>query len=191
MNRPGNSAPADFLPGLSGVWPRGGRSGILLNDVNVYDRLALDGERIVYQSDGSGVDEQDAFEIYVMKLDSLSVTRFTRNDSWDGRPVWSPDGRRMAFETERDRNLLSRMLRNAHEIHVMNSDGSDARALTRDYNRPNRSPSWSPSGLRIAHESGNHPQHEIYVVFADGSEAVRLTDTGGENAGPSWGPSTR
>ena len=69
----------------------------------------------------------------------------------------------------------------------MNSDGSGAKALTKDYNKPNKSPVWSSNGRHIAYESGNHPHHEIYVVNADGSDTYRLTDSGGENAGPSWG----
>ena len=146
-----------------------------------------DGSMIAFHSNRSGDGEPESYEIYVVTLDSSEVTRLTRNDAWDGNPRWSRDGRRIAFESERDRGLISRALRNAHEIYIMDSDGTRAKALTRDYNKPNKSPSWSPSGRQIAYESGNHPQHEIYVVNADGTDTYRLTDSRDENAGPSWG----
>ena len=146
-----------------------------------------DGSMMAFQSNRSGIGESESYEIYVMTLDRSALTRLTNNDAWDGNPRWSRDGRRIAFESERDRGLISRALRNAHEIYIMDSDGTGAKALTRDYNKPNKSPSWSPNGRQIAYESGNHPQHEIYVVNADGTDTYRLTDSRDENAGPSWG----
>ena len=146
-----------------------------------------DGNVIAFHSDRSNVGDSESYEIYLMTLDGAVVTRLTDNDAWDGNPRWSRNGLRIAFETERDRNRLSRRLRNAHEIYIMNSDGSGAKALTKDYNKPNKSPAWSPNGSHIAYESGNHPQHEIYVVNDDGSDTYRLTDSRDENAGPSWG----
>ena len=57
-----------------------------------------------------------------MNADGSGQRRLTRNPAGDSAPVWSPDGRRIAFVSERDGNP---------EIYVMNTDGSGQRKLTR------------------------------------------------------------
>ncbi|NIM52761.1 MAG: hypothetical protein GTO22_26535, partial [Gemmatimonadales bacterium] len=39
-----------------------------------------------------------------------------------------------------------------------------------------REPAWSPDGTRIAFASNRDGNYEIYVMDADGSNPVRLTD---------------
>lgn len=79
-------------------------------------------------------------------------------------PTWSPDGRKIAFASERDGNS---------EIYVMNADGSNVTRLT---DAGGNFPAWSPDGRRIAFASGGGP--DIYVMNADGSIVTRLTDAG-------------
>ena len=54
-------------------------------------------------------------------MDASGVTRLTYSDTYDVAPVWSPDGRRIAFSSERDGNP---------EVYVMNADGSGVTRLT-------------------------------------------------------------
>ena len=51
-----------------------------------------------------------------MNADGSSVMNLSRNPAYDFARAWSPDGNRIAFESERDGNK---------DIFVMNSDGSD------------------------------------------------------------------
>ena len=62
-------------------------------------------------------------------------------------PVWSPDGRRIAFLSRRD---------GGKEVYVMSADGSGQRRLTRDASVP-AAPAWSPDGRKIAFEGGPTP----------------------------------
>src|SRR6185436_11226570 len=55
-------------------------------------------------------------------------------------PAWSPDGRKLAFVSERDGNA---------EIYVMNADGSAQENLTRQPANDSH-PAWSPDGRKIA-----------------------------------------
>ena len=55
-------------------------------------------------------------------------------------PAWSPDGRKIAFVSDRDGNS---------EIYVMNADGSGQRRLTRNP-AYDADPAWSPDGRTIA-----------------------------------------
>ena len=123
-------------------------------------------------------------EIYLMNADGSGLRRLTRNTVGDRNPVWSPDGRRIAFE-------------NNWQVNVMNADGSRQRRLTRNGGR-NFVPAWSPDGQQIAFERrlgrkkygpcngcGRASTFEIWVMNADGSGQRRLTKQGAQ---PGWSP---
>ena len=90
------------------------------------------------------------------------VGNLTSNPATDEWARWSPDGKQIAFGSDRD---------GVFEIYIMNADGGDLRRLT-DPPKLGRYPSWSPDGRSIIFRSGI----DIAVVPADGrGPAVSLT----------------
>ena len=109
------------------------------------------------------------------------ATRLTVHDAWDASPAWSPDGSRIAFNSDRDGNT---------EVYAVYADGSGVARLT--YNDAvDGDPAWSPDGRRIAFESTRDGNWEIYVMDADGSGVTRLTHNDAYDWSPAWSPDGR
>ena len=140
------------------------------------------------------------YEIETSNIDGTERRRLTENDTFEHFPVWSPDGERLAFISDRDLSTYPRSLGIPEAgLYTMAADGSDVRSLTpslqEDLPETNdgvamHAPSWSPDGRRIAfvvNEGKDHPyRRAIYVVMEDGSNLTRISEA---LSAPSWSPS--
>jgi TolB protein len=137
--------------------------------------------RIVFRRSPRGANP-DA-DIWVMDADGGNVHPLVQSAGADERyPVFSPDGTKLAFTSNRD---------GQYELYVAAADGSAPVRLTTNPGYDS-APSWSPDGTQIAFERGatldDEPSKDIWVMRADGSDQRRLTSTAGVDEGPAWSP---
>jgi len=106
--------------------------------------------------------------------------RLTSAEGNDLSPVYSPDGRRIAFESNRDGNT---------EIYVMNADGSNQRNVSNFPGAADHGPVWSPDGRQIMFYSNRAGNWDIFVMSVDGQNVVNLTNTPDvDEQEPFWRP---
>jgi TolB protein len=104
--------------------------------------------------------------IYVYDLTTRKTRQVTHGQGIEFDPSLSPDGKRVAWRSNRKGN---------EEVRVANVDGTHVRNLTR-HRAVDYAPAWSPNGRRIAFASsrGGSLPH-IWVMNADGTNVHVLT----------------
>ena len=102
------------------------------------------------------------FDILVINADGTDPVNLTNTSQFnEGNPAWSPDGRRIAFASNRgSQNSNS-------NIWVMDADGSNPRLATTAVGH-NTEPAWTPDSRRLVFQSTRDFNPEIYIVEVDG-----------------------
>jgi WD40-like Beta Propeller Repeat len=120
----------------------------------------------------------DRLDIGITNADGTGRAVLTTDPATDQWPEWSPDGRKIAFLSDRDGEF---------DIFVMDADGSNQTSLTPGPGREIH-PQWSGDGTKMAFFSNRDGNDEIYVMDADGSNQTRLTNNPLEDQYPYWSP---
>ena len=129
--------------------------------------------RVVYMvKDGGG-----HWQVWVANANLSRATKLTRGHYDSGWAVWSPDGMRLAFDSNRT-DQTPNDSRHVNDVFLMKPDGSGVKKLT-DSNGVSGDAAWSPSGSLIAFDAdrGNRRGFAaIYVVDASGRSLRRITN---------------
>ena len=104
----------------------------------------------------------------------IKVIGSTRRDE---NPHLSPDGKKMAFESNRS---------GSRELWIADADGGNQLQLTNFAGPLTSNARWSPDGRELAFDSRPEGRAQIYLVNANGGQVRRLTNDIYDNLAPSW-----
>jgi len=135
-----------------------------------------------------------------MNADGSGQKSLTNQAGDDGHPHWSPDSKRIVFNSARTSpDLKADWSKQFHEVFSMNADGSDLRQLTAA-KTVSTYPSFSPDGKRICFRrvvdtpgyqwdlTASARNSEVFVMNADGSNPINLTNNAAYDGWPMWSP---
>ena len=135
-------------------------------------RISPDGSKIAFTYKG---------DIFTVPAKGGAATRLTSNSAYEAMPVWSPDGRKIAFTSDREGGA---------DIYIMNADGGEATRLT--FNSAAETPwAFTPDGSAIVYSAAIQDapgsllfpaswQTELYRVPVKGGRPVQILSTPAE-----------
>jgi TolB protein len=129
--------------------------------------------------------QQAPWQVYALDTQAGKRVRLTESGANDRTPKWSPDGRQVAFASDRDgdRDIY------VADVAEMVERGASYAPLNLTRNEePDWQPSWSPDGTQIAFSCYRDDNWEICVVAADGHHLERLTAHPESDISPTWSP---
>jgi len=193
LNRKGGEAVqvTDVKQGVSDFFwsPDGTQLALLITDPEL-ESDTEDGEqtgsepwvidRLQFKRDYVGYLDRRRTHLYLQAVAGTELTQLTFGDYDDAQPVWSPDGQRIAFVSNRTDNPDANSNRDIWLVEVNNPGAASLRRVT-DNPGSDSSPSWSPDGQLLTYVSVTEPEliwyatNHLAVVPASGGVARLLT----------------
>jgi Tol biopolymer transport system component len=169
------SGPTDNPPGLWRV--PAGRAGNserieLAGEAAYWPAVAPNGDKLAFERTSSQAD------IWRWQHGALPEP-FLSSSVADTNPQFSPDGRRIAFDSHRGGS--------GRALWVANADGTGLLEMLKGFDPGSGTPAWSPDGKWLAFDSlPRDGRWDVWRVEAAGGSPQRLTDGRGDNQIPSW-----
>ena len=140
-----------------------------------------DGSRVAFD----GVADDGHIHIFAVNAEGTGLTQITSGDGEEIDASWSPDGTRLAVETQRSPSEPT-------GIAIVDVATGDIRMITENpFDGDDAKPTWSPDGTRIAFARSRGEQKRpsaVFVMDADGSSLQRITPRGLNAYRPAWSP---
>ena len=138
-------------------------------------------DRLEYMLNGVGYTYDRIGHLWLVDVATGTASRLTDGPVADGEPAWSPDGRLVAFTSNRRRD--ADLLAGRRDVHVVDVESRAVTAITRGPRSMFAGPVWLPDGQRIAAfghrlEGGAGSRNDIWLFDGDGAD---VTPTGGRN----------
>jgi Tol biopolymer transport system component len=132
-------------------------------------------------------------DIWTVDPDGSDLINLTSNSpAGDYGPSWSPDGTKIAYSSGYGYTSPPANPGPSPEIFVMGPDGSNRTQVTHkdEVTYFRNAPAWSPDGTRIAFYGSSPTGNNIYVMNADGTNQIQVTQFSGSASPlpPVWSP---
>jgi len=107
-------------------------------------------------------------DLYTLPINGGQAKRITSGLPFDSQPVFSPDGKMIAFTSDRD---------GGDNLWIANADGSDPKQLSKDKQADFISPSWTPDGeyVLVSRNPEGLGTHETWMYNIHGGSGVQVT----------------
>jgi len=111
-------------------------------------------------------------DLYTLPVDGGTARRITSGQAYDAQPRYSPDGRFIAFVSDRDGD---------EHVWLVSPEGTGPRQVTRGNNTRFQSPDWSPEGQLLVSKGRPRPnapydqrEFDLMLYYPDGGTGLRL-----------------
>jgi Tol biopolymer transport system component len=114
-------------------------------------------------------------DLYIYDLNTSKLKRLTSDAFADLQPAWSPDGRRIAFATDRFSSDLASLSIGQYRLATIDPETGQIEQVRAFTSGKNINPQWAPAGNALYFISDRDGIPNLYRVSIDGGDVAQLT----------------